>query len=108
MAEEPEEIQYSDFTLDEVTYKTMLPDKYRNRKRYVAPDPKKIAAVIPGTIIKILVRKGRRIEIGDNLILLEAMKMQSYVQAHIDGKVKKVYVKKGQMVSKGTLMIELE
>ena len=40
--------------------------------------------------------------------MLEAMKMQSYVQTNIDGKVKSVNVKKGQMVSKGYVIVELE
>lgn len=108
MAEEPKDVKYKKFVLDGVTYKTTLNKKFTTRKKYVPHNPKKIEASIPGTIVKILVRKGRKVEAGDNLILLEAMKMQSYVQTNIDGKVKSVNVKKGQMVSKGYVIIELE
>jgi biotin carboxyl carrier protein len=100
--------EYSEFVLDGVTYKTLLSKKFTNKKKYERYDPKKIMAVIPGTVIKVNVRKGKRIEVGDNLVLFEAMKMQSYIQAHMDGKVKQVYVKKGQMISKGYLILELE
>ena len=108
MAEETPKELYSIFELDGVEYKTLLTKKFRNRKKYVRWDPKKVFAQIPGTIIKVLVRRGRRVETGDNLFIIEAMKMQSFIQAHASGKVKKIHVKKGQMVSKGFLMIEVE
>lgn len=107
MADQNENPKYSILELDGVKYKTILPEKFKNRPKYVASNPKLIKSVIPGTIVKILVRKGRKVEEGDNLLLLEAMKMQTYVQAHISGKVKVVNIKKGQMVSKGFVMIEL-
>ncbi len=103
----PKEL-YSIFELDGVEYKTLLTKKFRNRKKYVKWDPKKVEAQIPGTIVKVLVRRGRKVETGDNLIILEAMKMQSVIQAQADGKVKKIHVKKGQMVSKNQVLIELE
>lgn len=108
MSEESPKELYSIFELDGVEYKTLLSKKFRNRKKYVKWDPKLIHAVIPGTIIKVLIRRGRKVETGDNLLMIEAMKMQSYIQAHTDGKIKKIHVKKGQMVSKGFLMIEME
>ena len=108
MADQNENLKYSTLVLDGVKYKTILPEKFKNRAKYEPLNPKLIKAVIPGTIVKILVRKGRKVEEGDNLLLLEAMKMQTYVQAHISGKVKVVNIKKGQMVSKGFVMIELE
>ena len=108
MTEKQEDVQYSEFELDGVVYKTLLSDKFKNKKKYVPFDPKKVVAVIPGTVLKILVRKGKRVEIGDNLVQFEAMKMQSFIQAQIEGKVKKIYVKKGQMISRGYLILELE
>lgn len=100
--------KYSMLELDGVKYKTILPEKYINRAKFKPLNPKLIKAVIPGTVVKILVRKGRKVEEGDNLLLFEAMKMQTYVQANISGKIKIVNIKKGQMVSKGFVMIELE
>lgn len=108
MTEDNNKTDYSDFLLDGVTYKTLLSKKFTNKKKYERFDPKKVLAVIPGTVIKVNVRKGKKVEVGDNLVQFEAMKMQSYIQAHMDGKVKQVYVKKGQMISKGYLILELE
>jgi pyruvate carboxylase len=108
MTEEIKKVEYNDFLLDGVTYKTTLNKKFTNRKKYVRYDPKKVHAVIPGTVLKVNVRKGKKVEVGDNLVQFEAMKMQTYIQAHMDGKVKQVYVKKGQMISKGFLILELE
>jgi biotin carboxyl carrier protein len=108
MAETDPKPRFSNIVLDGVTYKTVLPQWYKNKKKYEPANPKLIKAYIPGTIIKVMTRRGRKVEEGDNLLLLEAMKMQTYVQAHISGKVKKVNIKKGQMVSKGFVMIELE
>ena len=108
MAEDKNKVNYSTFELDGVKYKTILPERYKTRKRYEPVNPKLVRAFIPGTIKKVFVRKGRKIREGDNLLLLEAMKMQTYVQAHTDGKVKQINIKKGQMVSKGFVMIEIE
>jgi biotin carboxyl carrier protein len=108
MSEDTPKELYSIFELDGVEYKTLLSKKFRNRKKYVKWDPKKVIAQIPGTIVKVLVRRGRKVETGDNLLIIEAMKMQSYVQANVAGKVKKIHVKKGQMVQKDFIMIELE
>ena len=108
MAEQKKNQKFSIIELDGVKYKTLFPDSYKNRKKYEPDNPKLIKAVIPGTIVKVYVRKGKKVEEGDNLLQLEAMKMQTYVQAHISGKVKAVNIKKGQMISKGYIMIELE
>lgn len=108
MAEQKKNQKFSIIELDGVKYSTILPASYKNRKKYEPNNPKLIKAVIPGTIVKILVKKGRKVEEGDNLLMLEAMKMQTYVQAHVSGKVKAINIKKGQMVSKGYVMLELE
>lgn len=108
MAEDKTTLEYSIFELDGVKYQTVLTDKYKNKKPYKPADPKLVKAIIPGTIVKVFVRRGRKVNEGDNLLLLEAMKMQTYVQANTTGKVKQVNIKKGQMVSKGTIMIEME
>ena len=107
MEEKVQKPKYSTFELDGVKYKTLLTEKYRNRKKYEPENPKLLKAYIPGTIVKVLTKKGRKVEEGENLLVLEAMKMQTFVQAHIAGKVKSVNVKKGQMVPKGFVMIEL-
>jgi pyruvate carboxylase len=108
MTEENNKPKYTILELDGVEYKTTLNNKFQKRKSYVPHNPGLITAFIPGTIMKIFVRRGRRVEEGDKLLILEAMKMQNVIRAPVDGKIKAINVKKGQMVSKGFLMVELE
>ncbi|MEJ2593849.1 MAG: biotin/lipoyl-binding protein [bacterium] len=107
MDENVQKPKYKTLELEGVKYRTLLSAKFNNRKKYEPENPKLIKAFIPGTIVKILTKKGRKVEEGEDLLVLEAMKMQSFVQATIPGKVKSINVKKGQMVPKGFVMIEL-
>ena len=108
MAEEKDNLAYTTLEIEGVEYKTTLNKKFQNRKSYVPHDPGKILAFIPGSVKKIFVRRGRKVNEGDRLLILEAMKMQNIILSPIDGKVKAVHVKKNQMVSKGFVMIEME
>ena len=93
--------------IDTSLYKTRLSKKFRNRKQYTAPDPRHLLSFIPGTILDILVKPGQSVKKGDDLMILDAMKMQNLLKCSIDGKIKKIAVKKGDKVSKGTVLIEL-
>jgi biotin carboxyl carrier protein len=108
MAEENSKQKFKTLELDGVKYKTTLNKKFLNRKPYAPIDPGRITAFIPGTIKKLFVRRGRKVEEGDRLLILEAMKMQNVILAPFEGKIKAIHVKKNQMVPKGYLMIELE
>ncbi len=66
-----------------------------------------IAATMPGTVIKLLVEKGEKVTRGDHLIITEAMKMETTVQAPYTGIVKDIYVKNGEAIQTGDLLIEL-
>ena len=90
------------------SYRTRMTPKFRSRKPFVRRDPKQIRAVIPGSILEVLVRPGQRITCGDPLLVLEAMKMQNDVCAKCDGSIKQVLVKPGQKVSKGDLLVQIE
>ncbi len=71
-------------------------------------NPKYILSFIPGTVLDILVKPGQSVRKGDDLMLLDAMKMQNQLKSTIDGKVKKIPVKKGDKVSKGTVLLILK
>jgi biotin carboxyl carrier protein len=89
-------------------YKTRLSARFLNRKLYKPPDPKMILSFIPGTVLDIFVYNGQVVKKGDNLMILDAMKMQNKLKCNADGTVKKIYVNKGDKVSKGTVLIELK
>jgi biotin carboxyl carrier protein len=100
--------RFKSLNIDTSLYKTRISKKFENRKPYHPVDPKKIMSFIPGTVIKIMVEVGQRVEKGDELMILDAMKMQNKIKAALSGKVKSINVKKGDKVSRGTLMTELE
>ncbi len=103
-----EKIRYSSIDIDGVKYETLLTDKFQQRKNYVENDPKLMTAFIPGTIVDVYVKKGKKVKEGETLLILEAMKMRNQLQAPFDATIKKVLVKVNDLVSKNQLMIELE
>ncbi|WP_057770655.1 pyruvate carboxylase [Cytobacillus dafuensis] len=66
-----------------------------------------IGASMPGTVIKILVEKGEKVEKGDHLMITEAMKMETTVQAPFSGIIKDLFVANGEAIQTGDLLIEL-
>jgi biotin carboxyl carrier protein len=94
--------------IDTSLYKTRISRKFENRTPYKATDPLSVISFIPGTILDILVSPGQKVRKGDDLMILEAMKMQNLLKSAIDGRVKNIVVKKGDKVSKGTRLIEME
>lgn len=94
--------------IDTSLYKTRLSRKFLTRKPYSAPDPHLVLSFIPGTILDILVKPGQPVKKGDDLMILDAMKMQNLLKSGIDGKIRTIAVRKGDKVSKGTLLLQLE
>lgn len=89
-------------------YKTILTPKYLNRKAWEGYDEKKFLSVLPGTILKVDIKKGDKIKVGQVVLMFEAMKMVNSVKAPTAGVVKEVLVKVGDKVPKGFLLYELE
>ena len=74
-------------------------------------DPTKenhIAATMPGTVLKVVGEKGLKVKRGDHLLVTEAMKMETTVQAPFDGTIQEIYVTAGDGISTGDLLIEME
>jgi biotin carboxyl carrier protein len=94
--------------IDSSLYKTRLSRKFLNRKPYKPANPKMIMSFIPGTVLDILVKKGQNVKKGDDLIILDAMKMQNIMKCNIDGTIKKIFIARGDKVSKGTILLELK
>ncbi|CJG73589.1 acetyl-CoA carboxylase biotin carboxyl carrier protein subunit [Streptococcus pneumoniae] len=63
---------------------------------------------MPGTVIRVVVEKGDKVSKGDHLMITEAMKMETTVQAPFDGVIKQVHVSNGDGIQPGDLLIELE
>jgi biotin carboxyl carrier protein len=108
--EDVSKIRYSSLMLQVqgAKYKTLLTEKYKNRKKWVKPDINQMFSDIPGTVVKIYVEEGQKVKEGELMMVLEAMKMKNKIYFPVDGTVKKIYVKEEQRVPKGFLMIELK
>ena len=100
--------KFKTLNIDETHYKTNLTSKFENRKKYVVPDAKKVISVIPGTIVKVCVKEGQKVKRDDNIIILEAMKIQNRIKSPRPGVIKIIKVKAGEKIAKGVLMLELE
>src|SRR5262245_25643062 len=67
--------------------------------------PVRIAAPLQGTVVAIAVEVGDLVRQGDELLLLEAMKMQHPVVAAADGRVAELRVSVGQLVDAGDVLV---
>jgi biotin carboxyl carrier protein len=94
--------------IDTSLYKTRLSWKFVNRKQYTAPDPRLVLSFIPATVLDILVKPGQTVKKGDDLMILDAMKMQNLLKSSINGRISRIAVNKGDKVSKGSLLIEIK
>lgn len=67
-----------------------------------------IRAPITGSMWKVLVEEGQSVSDGDELMLIESMKLEIPVEAEDDGTVTRIHVAEGDPVSEGQLLIELD
>jgi len=67
-----------------------------------------VTAPIPGLITSVVVAVGAEVDAGEQLLVLEAMKMENEIAAPVSGTVAAVHVSPGDAVEKGTLLVELE
>lgn len=84
--------------------------KYReNRNKNLGIDGAGVvSSPMPGRVVKLLVKKGQKVEAGEPVIVVSAMKMESEYKSGIDGVVKKILVKEGQTIEGHQTLIEIE
>ena len=62
---------------------------------------------MPGQVLRVLVSAGQRVNTGDSLVVLEAMKMEQTIRTTINGIVQSVLVETGQVVAPGQKLVEI-
>lgn len=67
-----------------------------------------VKAPMPGLVLDILVEAGQSVNKGDNLLVLEAMKMENIIKASGSGTVKAIRINRKDAVEKNQLLIEME
>lgn len=65
-----------------------------------------LKAPMPGLVLKIFVEEGATVVKGDNLFILEAMKMENIIKAPADTVIKTVKIKPGDKVEKGQILLQ--
>ncbi len=76
-------------------------------QRRQASAPGDVSTNMPGNIVDVLVSEGDSVKAGQPLLVTEAMKMETEVQAPLSGVVKAVYVARGDRVNPGEVLIEI-
>jgi len=69
---------------------------------------KELQAPMPGRIVNIAVTVGQVLEVGDEILSLEAMKMENVLKAEGVGTVKAIHISTNDVVDKGSVLIEFE
>ncbi len=67
-----------------------------------------INAEISGSIWKILVKPGERVQSGDTLIIIESMKMEIPVESPQDGTIEHIHVKETDTIEEDQLLISIQ
>lgn len=94
--------------IDSTLYSTRISSKFEKRKKYVPADPNIISSYIPGTVLEILVAPGQKVEAGEDLMILESMKMKNRIKSGANGIVKSIGVKTGAKIAKGDVLVILK
>lgn len=75
--------------------------------RRKATEPGHVTAAMPGNIVEVLIAEGDVVEAGQAVLVTEAMKMETEINASVAGTIKAVYVKKGDRVTPGEVLVEV-
>ena len=66
-----------------------------------------VKAPLPGTVTEIKVQVGQQVNVGDVVLVLEAMKMQNNIEAEYAGTVTSITVKQGETVMEGSVLLTI-
>jgi biotin carboxyl carrier protein len=66
-----------------------------------------VHAYMPGRVVAVLVEQGGHVDVGQGIVVLEAMKMENEIRAEVAGVVTRLHVEPGQSVEGGDLLFEI-
>ena len=67
-----------------------------------------LVAPMPGKVIDIKVKKGKKVKAGDTLVILEAMKMEHSIKASEDGVIADIFIKENDQVENGAVLMVVD
>jgi methylmalonyl-CoA carboxyltransferase small subunit len=74
----------------------------------VANEAKVCRSPVTGIVVKVVAQTGQTLQVGDTLLVLEAMKMETNISAPVAGKVAAINLKAGDNVQAGEVVVEFE
>ena len=80
----------------------------RRQRRRPAAGAATSTVPMQGTIVKVLVEVGQAVEVGQGIVVLEAMKMENQINAEKAGTVKEIKVAAGDTVGGGDVVAVIE
>ena len=78
------------------------------RRKVNPADPGEVGATLSGSVVKVLVAPGAKVEKGDSLLVTEAMKMETTITAPFDGTVAEVLVQEGGRIESGDCLVVIK
>jgi len=83
--------------------------RYRNNSGGgLENNDKFISSPMPGKVVKILLNEGDKVEKGETVIVISAMKMESEYKSSFDGVIKKIFVEEGDTTEGGAKLVEID
>jgi len=102
----PEELMLE--TLEELNNDELSHKSSQGSRRPRAKSPGDVTTSMPGSIVEVLVAIDDHVNAGDALLITEAMKMETEIQAPLSGTIKAVHIAKGDTVNPDETLIEIE
>lgn len=95
---------------EEVTFEAL--NEYesgaKGASRKKVSSPGHVTATMPGNVVDVLVKEGDKVNAGQSVMVMEAMKMETELHTGIAGTVKAIHAAKGDRVTPGEVLIEVE
>jgi biotin carboxyl carrier protein len=95
---------------DRFEYSVEDPRSWQGRKRRAVSQsgPQKLTASMPGKVVRVLAREGENVQVGQGIVILEAMKMQNEIKSPKAGILQKVLARVGANVNPGEVLAVIE
>ena len=83
-------------------------DASQSSRAAIGSGRQNVTAPMPGKVVRVLVEQGDHVEVGQGLVVVEAMKMQNELKAARPGRVIEIRARDGETVSAGGILVVLE
>lgn len=104
----PEEMSIPGEAIEATTSKPASVPQARKPMDVSNGDTHSVKAPLPGVIIEIKVSEGDRVAYGQELCVLEAMKMKNTIRANREGRIKKIHAAISDQVQHSAVLMEFE